>query len=177
MEIAIPSYSQNSSWAANQTAAVTLTFEDNLDTLEDEFPTRMGTSRSGIGISSTANMEFNVDRVEYSNQTYPDETNENNNRYHIQKDQKADLTLTALDQSISDGYDHFGEQSKNRSSLGINANYLEKGLLYEEGKDYEHIDIAVNFVVPAICPDCNFVGAKVFAYFEFRCGIIAVVIN
>lgn len=147
VEIAIPSYSQNSSWEANQTAAVTLTFEDNLDALEDEFPTRMGTSRSGIGISSTANMEFNADRVEYSNQTYPDETNENNNRYHIQKDQKADLTLTALDQSISDGYDHFGEQSKNRSSLGINANYLEKGLLYEEGKDYEHIDIAVNFDV------------------------------
>jgi hypothetical protein len=142
--INIPAYVEGVTWGSTQTATAHFEFSDDKDELETEFfPIRYDSnSVSGIGFHATANIEYSQNRVEYSNQTFP---KDDAKRYHMEKQESAELTLTALDQSTDDGYDEYGFNSKNRSSLGINAKYIDTGENYETEGDYEHIDISVNF--------------------------------
>ena len=144
--ITIPAYVEGTTWVSTQTATVEFEFSEDKDELEDEFfPIRYdGSSVAGIGFHSTANIEYSRDRVEYSNQTFP---KDDAKRYHMEQQENAELTLTALDQSTADGYDEYGFNSNNRSSLGINAKYISGGENYSQEGDFEHIDISVNFDV------------------------------
>ena len=153
--ITIPAYVEGTKWESEQIATVNFTFSDDKDDLEEEFfPVRYdGSSVSGIGFHSTANIEYSPDRVEYSNQTYP---KDDAKRYHMDKQENAELTLTALDQSTADGYDNYGFNSNNRSSLGINAKYISGGENYATEGDHEHIDISVNFDVSNLPEDTIF---------------------
>lgn len=143
VEISIPSYASNSSWSSVQQAQVTFTYPA-LDTeLQNEFPIRNSeSSNAGISFYASANLAYSEDQVRYSGQTC--KRADNTKRYYMDKREKLDLTLTALDQDIDDGYDHLGEQSKNRSSLGINAKYIDTGLKFGTEGYYEHIDAAAN---------------------------------
>ena len=146
--ITIPAY-DDTKWISTQTASVNFEFSDDNDELEEEFfPVRYdGSSVSGIGFHTTANIEYSRDRVEYSNQSFP---KDDAKRYHMEKQESAELTLTALDQSTADGYDEYGFNSNNRSSLGINAKYIGSGENYDTEGDHEHIDISVNFDVSSL---------------------------
>lgn len=153
-------------WESTQTATVLFTFSDDREELEDEFfPVRYDTnSVSGIGFHSTANIEYSQDRVEYSNQTF---SKDDAKRYYMDKQESAELILTALDQSTADGYDKFGFDSSNRSSLGINAKYISEGDNYSTEGDHEHIDISVNFDVSNL-PEATILDGSYSLYYTLK---------
>ena len=124
---------------------MTFTFDEDDEVLQREFPVREDEiDQNGISFYVSANVAYEADKVSYSGQLV---TAEDGNRYHTLKQEKADLTLIALEQESDDAYDVKGELSKNRSALGINAKYIDTGKMYESKGDHQHIDAASNFDV------------------------------
>ena len=156
--ITIPASSTGTVWSSTQTATAKISFSELMDELEEEFPIRYDeNSAAGIGFYATANLEYSYNRTENSNQIQ-----ENNplltNRYYIQKQEKAVLTLTALDQSTADAYDTYGSLSSNKSSLGINAKYINTGEKYATEGNKEKIDVSVNYDISALPNESVFNG-------------------
>ena len=161
VSISVPAYNAQSIWSSVQTAHVTFNFDQDDEVLQLEFPTRDSeSSQAGIGFRVTSNMAYEEDKVSYSNQI---QSATDPKRYHTLKQERADLTLTALDQETDDGYDRNGELSKNRSALGINARYIDTGRKYDAEGDYEHIDASSNFDVSQL-PESIFDGTYTLIY-------------
>ena len=152
--------STEESWQSEQEVAVTLTFSADESKLVNEFPTRSGNDDedvSGIGFDATAKLDFVPERVPYSNLVLSSQSNPDE-RYYIDKTgETGKLTLTALDQPTNDEYDPYGEQSKNKSSLGINAKYISEGSKYSVKGDTEYIKIGMDYDV-SVLPDYIFDG-------------------
>lgn len=134
-------------WSSTQTATIALDFGTNEAKLIEEFPARVKSNNDfrGIGLDATSKIDFAQARVKYSNNT-KNATDPPNKRYYIDRTaQNGVLTLTALEQPEYDGYDAYGEQSKNKSSLGINGKYIETGSSFSESGYLEHIDVGLDY--------------------------------
>jgi len=142
-------YTYGENWSSTQTAVVSLDFGANDAKLIEEFPARVKATNDyrGIGLDATSKIDFAQARVKYSNNT-KNATDPPNKRYYIDRTaQNGVLTLTALEQPEYDGYDAYGEQSKNKSSLGINGKYIETGSEFAESGYLEHIDVGLDYDV------------------------------
>lgn len=140
-------YTYGENWSSTQTAVVSLDFGANDAKLIEEFPARVKATNDyrGIGLDATSKIDFAQARVKYSNNT-KNATDPPNKRYYIDRTaQNGVLTLTALEQPEYDGYDAYGEQSKNKSSLGINGKYIETGSSFSESGYLEHIDVGLDY--------------------------------
>ena len=155
ISIVVPEYSDN--WVSTQRAEVSIDFAADDTILNDEFPTRSASDDfRGIGIDATAKLDFTAARVSYSNNIA--DVREADNRYYISKlGEQGQLTLTALEQPANDEYDEYGEQSHNKSALGINAKYIDTGKKYSEMGDLEHIEAGMDYDVSNL-PDEVFDG-------------------
>lgn len=142
-------YTYGQNWSSVQTAVIALDFGTNDAKLIEEFPARVKSTNDyrGIGLDASSKIDFAEARVKYSNNV-KDATDPPNKRYYIDRtSQNGVLTLTALDQPEYDGYDAYGEQSKNKSGLGINGKYIETGSAYAESGYLEHIDVGLDYDV------------------------------
>ncbi|HAV89811.1 MAG TPA: hypothetical protein DCW44_00815 [Eubacterium sp.] len=140
-------YTDGENWSSTQTAVIALDFGTNEAKLIEEFPARVKATNDyrGIGLDATSKIDFAQARVKYSNNT-KNATDPPNKRYYIDRTaQNGVLTLTALEQPEYDGYDAYGEQSKNKSSLGINGKYIETGSSFSESGYLEHIDVGLDY--------------------------------
>lgn len=142
--IEIPAYKAGTSWSSTQTATVTVDFGTTESVLVDEFQARTSANDwRGVRLSATSKIDFLSERVLYSNNKKDASLTDT---YYVDRTTtNGKLTLTALDQSANDEYDTFGEQSHNKSSQGINADYITTGSKYETMGDYEHIDVAMDY--------------------------------
>ena len=134
-------------WSSEQTAVIELDFGANEAKLIEEFPARVKSTNDyrGIGLDAVSKIDFAETRVKYSN-NIKDATDPPNKRYYIDRtSQNGVLTLTALDQPEYDGYDAYGEQSKNKSGLGINGKYIETGSEFADMGYLEHIDVGLDY--------------------------------
>ena len=147
VEITIPEYVAGTSWSSTQTAVVSVDFGTNESILVDEFQarTRATNDYRGVKLNATSKIDFLSERVLYSNNKKDVDEQPRITYYVDRSSTNGTLTLTALDQSANDEYDTFGEQSHNKSSQGINADYIETGTKYSEMGDYEHIDVALDY--------------------------------
>ncbi|MBR1422264.1 MAG: hypothetical protein IJ571_02315 [Ruminococcus sp.] len=134
-------------WTSLQTATVTLDFGSKEADLVTEFPPRTKTTddQRGIRIDATSKIDFTFDGVAYSNiqQSY-----KTYRSYYIDRiGQSGVLTLTALEQNDNDGYDMYGEQSKNKSALGVNGKYINTGVNYTATGELEKIRAGLDYDV------------------------------
>ena len=145
------------SWSSSQSATVTIDFGTNETKLNREFPTRNKATNDykGIEIDSTVKLDFLRDRVIYSNNKQtPVPEEKPTERYYIDRTtSNGILTLTAFDQAENDEYDTYGEQSHNKSALGINGNYIGTGSQYSTMGDFEHIEVGLDYDVSALPAD------------------------
>ena len=140
-------YTYGQNWSSVQTAVIALDFGTNEAKLIEEFPARVKSTNDyrGIGLDASSKIDFAETRVKYSNNV-KDATDPPNKRYYIDRtSQNGVLTLTALDQPEYDGYDAYGEQSKNKSGLGINGKYIETGSEFADMGYLEHIDVGLDY--------------------------------
>ena len=157
VEIDVPAYTEGVSWSSSQSATVTIDFGTNETKLNREFPTRNKATNDykGIEIDSTVKLDFLRDRVIYSNNKQtPVPEEKPTERYYIDRTtSNGILTLTAFDQAENDEYDTYGEQSHNKSALGINGNYIGTGSQYSTMGDFEHIEVGLDYDVSALPAD------------------------
>ena len=157
VEIDVPAYTEGVSWSSLQSATVTIDFGTNETKLNREFPTRNKATNDykGIEIDSTVKLDFLRDRVIYSNNKQtPVPEEKPTERYYIDRTtSNGVLTLTAFDQAENDEYDTYGEQSHNKSALGINGNYIGTGSQYSTMGDLEHIEVGLDYDVSALPTD------------------------
>lgn len=157
VEIDVPAYTEGVSWSSSQSATVTIDFGTNETKLNREFPTRNKATNDykGIEIDSTVKLDFLRDRVIYSNNKQtPVPEEKPTERYYIDRTtSNGVLTLTAFDQAENDEYDTYGEQSHNKSALGINGNYIGTGSQYSTMGDFEHIEVGLDYDVSALPAD------------------------
>lgn len=158
IEIEVPDssdYKNGATWKSNQEVAVKFDFSEDEGKLRQEFPQHtVDGDLSGIRFDATAKLDFVSERVPYSNIVLAAQnTNQITERYYIDRsNETVKLTLTAIDQTNDDEYDPYGEQSHNKSALGINAKYINEGSKYSEKGDTEHIKIGMDFDV-SVLPD------------------------
>lgn len=158
IEIEVPDssdYKNGATWKSNQEVAVKFDFSEDEGKLRQEFPQHTADGDlSGIRFDATAKLDFVSERVPYSNIVLAAQnTNQITERYYIDRsNETVKLTLTAIDQTNDDEYDPYGEQSHNKSALGINAKYINEGSKYSEKGDTEHIKIGMDFDV-SVLPD------------------------
>ncbi len=154
VEIVVPAYAEGTSWSSSQSATVNIDFGTNEVKLNKEFPTRNKATNDykGIEINSTVKLDFLRDRVIYSNNKKdPLPEDKPTERYYIDRTtSNGILTLTAFDQAENDEYDTYGEQSYNKSALGINGNYIGTGSKYSTMGDFEHIEAGLDYDVSAL---------------------------
>ena len=154
VEIVVPAYAEGTSWSSSQSATVNIDFGTNEVKLNKEFPTRNKATNDykGIEINSTVKLDFLRDRVIYSNNKKdPLPEDKPTERYYIDRTtSNGILTLTAFDQAENDEYDIYGEQSHNKSALGINGNYIGTGSKYSTMGDFEHIEVGMDYDVSAL---------------------------
>ena len=134
-------------WTSLQTATVTLDFGSKEADLVTEFPPRTKTTddQRGIRIDATSKIDFTSDGVAYSNIQQSVKTQR---AYYIDRiGQSGVLTLTALEQNDNDGYDMYGEQSKNKSALGVNGKYINTGVNYTTTGELEKIRAGLDYDV------------------------------
>lgn len=147
IDITIPAY--NSTWKSTQVVPVTVDYGTNEAGIISEFPARTDPmdTNSGIGFVAKTRLEFAESRVKYSNMVNVYDSNYQ--RYY--RDKRAtdgELKLTAIDQPGNDGYDVYGEQSHNKSPLGVNAKYISTGSEYDEDfGDFEFIKVGMDYDV------------------------------
>ena len=165
MEIDIPAYS--SGWKSTQSVAVTIDYGTNESNIIKEFPPNSGARDDGRGIrfEGKVRLDFNKNRVNYSNMI---ENEKRTERYYIDRSSPGGaLTLTAIDQKGNDGYDTYGEQSHNKSPLGVNGNYIRTGKEYDpDFGDYEYIEAGMdydvsNLTVEDIFDDTHYLNIKI----------------
>ncbi len=147
IQIQVPEQ-ESSDWKSTQEVEITLTFNCDEQSLINEFTTHSRDSDlSGVEIDASAKLEFVAERVPYSNNIEKTKASDRPGvRYYVDRTAvNGKLTLTALDQPDNDEYDPYGEQSHNRSALGINAKYIDQGVKYSEKGDTEHIDIGMDY--------------------------------
>lgn len=154
VEITIPVHETGVVWSSTQEAEIALDFGSNESKLNEEFPARIKKTDDvrGIGLDAATKLGFVYERVQYSNniKTADDPPTK---RYYIDRTgQSGVLTLTAREQAANDEYDMYGEQSKNKSALGINGMYIGTGGKYSSMGDKEHIDIGLDYDVTSL-PD------------------------
>lgn len=138
IEIKIPDY-DGAVWQSTHVENLTVTFPDTEEALQREFmPQYSDGSLAGNAFSATASLAYNADDVLYSNIK---KNGESSQKYYVSAEEKIDLLFEADDQIVDDEYDKYGEQSKNRSSLGINSKYIDTGAKYADGYgDKEYIE-------------------------------------
>lgn len=146
IQIDIPAYFDG--WKSTQTVSVTIDYGTNDAKIVSEFPPNSGAQNDGrgIGFEGKVRLDFNDNQVKYSNKIEEEKRSE---RYYIDRSKSGGaLTLTAIDQESDDGYDMYGEQSHNRSPLGVNGNYIRTGNKYDaELGDYEYIAVGMDYDV------------------------------
>ncbi|MBR1752193.1 MAG: hypothetical protein IJ740_15230 [Ruminococcus sp.] len=159
--ISITENENGSKWQSVQSAVVTVEYSANENILIKEFPTRrqQTNTHQGIGLDATARLDFASNRVPYSNNIAEIAiTKKPIQRYHINKAvDNGILTLNAIEQPANDEYDTYGEQSHNKSALGINAKYIETGEKYSEMQNKEHIEAGMDYELTNL-PDEVFDG-------------------
>lgn len=140
--VPIPEYDEdNPDWTSTQTAEVTFTFGGSDKELSNEFEARTrDESLAGTEFYVESKFDYVSDNVIYSSNI---EDARGTNRYYTQREESLRLKLTAMDQETDDAYDKYGENSNNRSSLGVNAKYVND----KTGMDIEHIDVGANLDV------------------------------
>lgn len=130
VEIVIPAY-DGTIWSSTHVENLTVSFPNTEAALQKEFMPRYSDgSIAGNGFSASANLAYEPDDVRYSNIK---ETGESSQRYYVSAEEKIDLLFEADNQIVDDEYDKYGEQSNNRSSLGINSKYIDTGTKYADG--------------------------------------------
>lgn len=139
ISISIPAFDEdNPNWVSTQTAVAAFTFNGSENELANEFePRSRDESLAGTDFYVESKFDYVSDNVIYSSNI---KDAKGQNRYYMQREEALKLRLTAMDQETDDAYDKYGEQSKNRSSLGINAKYVEE----MTGAEIEHIDAGAN---------------------------------
>lgn len=153
VEVLIPSITEQ--WESTQYAVVNIDFGTDETKLENEFPSKSRTNDySGISLDAIAKLDFVSERVPYSNNVQEIARNEaRSERYYIDRtNDNGELTLTARDQSNDDEYDKYGKQSRNKSSLGINALYIDTGDLFDTKGCLEHIEAGLDYDISKL-PD------------------------
>lgn len=159
--ISITENENGSKWQSVQSAVVIVEYSANENILIKEFPTRrqQTNTHQGIGLDATARLDFASNRVPYSNNIAEIAiTKKPIQRYHINKAvDNGILTLNAIEQPANDEYDTYGEQSHNKSALGINAKYIETGEKYSEMQNKEHIEAGMDYELTNL-PDEVFDG-------------------
>ncbi|MBE6869599.1 MAG: hypothetical protein E7494_12720 [Ruminococcus albus] len=137
VEIEIPDY-DGTVWQSTHVENLTVTFPNTEDALQREFMPKYNDGLAGNAFSATASLAYNADDVLYSNIK---KNGESTQKYYVSAEEKIDLLFEADDQVVDDEYDKYGEQSKNRSSLGINSKYIHTGTKYADGYgDKEYIE-------------------------------------
>ena len=158
LEIVIPDYSEG--WKSTQSVSATIDYGTNETNIIKEFPPNSGALNDGrgIGFEGKSRLDFNENQVKYSNMIKNEKRTE---RYYVDRSSSGGaLTLTAIDQPGNDGYDTYGEQSHNKSPLGVNGNYIRTGSEYNpELGDYEYIEIGMDYDVSNISVDDIFDNA------------------
>jgi hypothetical protein len=158
LEIVIPDYSEG--WKSTQSVSATIDYGTNETNIIKEFPPNSGALNDGrgIGFEGKSRLDFNENQVKYSNMIKNEKRTE---RYYVNRSSSGGtLTLTAIDQPGNDGYDTYGEQSHNKSPLGVNGNYIRTGSEYNpELGDYEYIEIGMDYDVSNISVDDIFDNA------------------
>lgn len=129
IEIEIPAYESGVTWTSTHVENLTVTFTNTDEALRREFQPRYNSVYEGNGFTASANLAYAADDVMYSN-IKKDGTSPA--RFYISAEEKIDLLFEADDQIVDDEYDKYGEQSKNRSSLGINSKYIDTGSKFAE---------------------------------------------
>ena len=130
IEIEIPDY-DGTVWQSTHVENLTVTFPNTEEALQREFmPQYSYGSLAGNAFSATASLAYNADDVLYSNIK---KSGESSQKYYVSAEERIDLLFEADDQTVDDEYDKYGEQSKNRSSLGINSKYINTGSKYVDG--------------------------------------------
>ncbi len=130
VEIAIPARGTETGykWSSEHSASLNMTFPNTEATLTREFEPRYTQgSVAGNGFYAYANLAYQAEDVKYSNIKKDGKSPQ---RYYVSQEEKIDLLFEADDQAVDDEYDKYGEQSHNRSSLGINAKYIDTGTKY-----------------------------------------------
>ena len=159
IDIVIPARSSN--WKSTQVVQVSVDYGTNETGIISEFPARTDPmdTNSGIGFVAKTRLEFAESRVKYSNMV--NVYDRNYQRYY--RDRRATdgvLKLTAIDQSGNDGYDPYGEQSHNKSPLGVNGNYIRNGSEYDADLgDYEFIKVGMDYDVSNLSVEEVFDGS------------------
>ncbi|SEP90965.1 hypothetical protein SAMN02910289_00863 [Lachnospiraceae bacterium RM5] len=129
VEIEIPDY-DGTVWQSTHVENLTVTFPNTEEALQREFMPKYNDGLAGNAFSATASLAYNADDVLYSNIK---KNGESSQKYYVSAEEKIDLLFEADDQVVDDEYDKYGEQSKNRSSLGINSKYIHTGSKYADG--------------------------------------------
>ncbi|MBQ6638904.1 MAG: hypothetical protein IJH82_09695 [Lachnospiraceae bacterium] len=129
VEIEIPDY-DGTVWQSTHVENLTVTFPNTEEALQREFMPKYNDGLAGNAFSATASLAYNADDVLYSNIK---KNGESSQKYYVSAEEKIDLLFEADDQVVDDEYDKYGEQSKNRSSLGINSKYIHTGSKYAHG--------------------------------------------
>lgn len=148
VQIDIPEYdSSRPNWESIQKADISLTFSTFVTELKNEFPIRTSGDSSGISLSASANIDYTPADVPYSSIKATYQTPK---RYYIESQESISLRLTPNDQPAADEYDKYGEQSSNKSALGINAYYIETGSIFSQKGYMEHIEAAVEYNIDPV---------------------------
>ena len=150
---------QSGAWRSTQEVEINLTFEPDEKKLIEEFTSRSSDSdRNGVQLDAAARLDFEKGRVPYSN-NIKKATDFPGIRYYVDRSKvNGKLSLNAIDQPENDEYDPYGEQSHNKSSLGINAKYIGQGSKYSEKGDTEYINVGMDYDISQLPEDEIFDG-------------------
>ena len=157
--ITVTEQTNDQSWRSTQEVEINLTFEPDETTLITEFTSRSNDSdRNGVQLDAAARLDFAKERVPYSNNIQK-ATDFPGIRYYVDRSKvNGKLSLNAIDQPENDEYDPYGEQSHNKSALGINAKYIDQGSKYSEKGDTEYINVGMDYDISQLPEDEIFDG-------------------
>lgn len=157
--ITVTEQNNDQSWISTQEVEINLTFEPDETTLITEFTSRSNDSdRNGVQLDAAARLDFAKERVPYSNNIQK-ATDFPGTRYYVDRSKvNGKLSLNAIDQPENDEYDPYGEQSHNKSALGINAKYIDQGSKYPEKGDTEYINVGMDYDISQLPEDEIFDG-------------------